>query len=230
MNSINTQKPDTCGCCEEKLPKSKLDNPPGQPMLAYRLDKHSTFLRRMLTNLPGQVIQSGPNKGTRPLTKLTTLAKEDPAIALLDAWATVADVLTFYQERIANEGYLRTATERRSVLELARSIGYELNPGVAASAFLAFTVENAQGAPGYATVNEGTKVMSIPKQDKKPQIFETVEKIEARAEWNALKPRATELKMPDIGAKEVYLKGITTGLKPGDGLLFVGKECKDSQQ
>ncbi|VVB52062.1 PA14 domain protein [uncultured archaeon] len=228
MNSINTQKSD-CGCCEEKLPKSKLGNPPGQPMLAYRLDKHSTFLRRMLTNLPGQVIQSGPNKGTRPLTKLITLAKEDPAIALLDAWATVADVLTFYQERIANEGYLRTSTERRSVLELARSIGYELNPGVAASAFLAFTVENAQGAPGYATVNEGTKVMSIPKQDKKPQIFETVEKIEARAEWNALKPRATELKMPDIGAKEVYLKGITTGLKRGDGLLFVGKECKQDQ-
>ena len=45
-------------------------------------------------------------------------------IALLDAWATVGDVLTFYQERIANEGYLRTATERRSVLELARLVGY----------------------------------------------------------------------------------------------------------
>ena len=28
---------------------------------------------------------------------------DDFAIALLDAWATVADVLTFYQERIANE-------------------------------------------------------------------------------------------------------------------------------
>ncbi len=36
--------------------------------------------------------------------------------------AALADVLTFYQERIANEGYLRTATERRSILELAREI------------------------------------------------------------------------------------------------------------
>jgi hypothetical protein len=192
MNSINNQKLDTCGCCEEKLPDSKLDNPPCQPMLAYRFDTHSTFLRRMLTNLPAQAIPSGPNEGAQLFAKLNTLAKEDPAVALLDAWATVADVLTFYQERIANEGYLRTATERRSVLELARAIGYELNPGVAASTFLGFTVEDAPGAPGYATIDRGTKVMSVPKQGKKPQIFETVEKIEARKEWNALKPKTTE--------------------------------------
>ena len=43
----------------------------------------------------------------------------DLAIAILDAWATVAYILTFYQERIANEGFLRTATERMSILELA---------------------------------------------------------------------------------------------------------------
>ena len=63
------------------------------------------------------------------------------AIALLDAWATVADVLTFYQERIANESYLRTATERVSLVHLAALIGYRPRPGVAAGAFLAFTLE-----------------------------------------------------------------------------------------
>ena len=51
---------------------------------------------------------------TYPLRNLKTRDPNDFAIALLDAWATVADVLTFYHERIANEGYLRTATERRS--------------------------------------------------------------------------------------------------------------------
>ena len=60
-------------------------------------------------------------------------------MALFDAWATIGDVLTFYQERIANEGYLRTATERRSVLELARLVGYQPRPGVAASVHLAYT-------------------------------------------------------------------------------------------
>ena len=46
-------------------------------------------------------------------------------------------------ERIANEGFIGTAIQRRSVLELARMIGYELAPGVASSAHLAFSVEDA---------------------------------------------------------------------------------------
>lgn len=41
----------------------------------------------------------------------------DPSIALLDAWAVVADVLTFYQERISNEGNLSTGQERISIRE-----------------------------------------------------------------------------------------------------------------
>ena len=43
-------------------------------------------------------------------------------------------------------GYLRTATERVSLLQLARLIGYELRPGVAANAALAFTLETATGS------------------------------------------------------------------------------------
>ena len=42
------------------------------------------------------------------------------------------DILTFYQERLANESYLRTATQLRSLTELARLIGYQPAPGVAA--------------------------------------------------------------------------------------------------
>src|SRR5262245_8940870 len=128
---------------------------PGQPALAYRLGTQVSFLRAMLARLASQTIPDSPHQDARPLAALTTRASDDPAIALLDAWATVADVLTFYQERIANEGYLRTATERRSVLELARAIGYELKPGVAASAYLAFTVESAAGAPGVSVVPQG---------------------------------------------------------------------------
>ena len=39
-------------------------------------------------------------------------SSHDFSIALLDAWAAVADVLTFYQERLANESYLRTKAAR----------------------------------------------------------------------------------------------------------------------
>ncbi len=221
----DTPELDPCGCCEaEVLEQPDRFNRPGLRALAYRLGTHRNFFHRMLVRLPTQAIPDGPNKGTRPLAKLTTRAADDPAIALLDAWASVADVLTFYQERIANEGFLRTATERRSVLELARTIGYELNAGVAASTFLAFTVEDAPGAPGVATVPLATRVLSIPGQGQLPQTFETTEAIEVRAEWNALRPELTAPQTIARGTKELYLKGVTTELKPGDGLLLVAEE------
>jgi hypothetical protein len=87
----------------------------------------------MANHVGRYTLPDGDNAGDRPLTDLATRALDDPSMAILDAAAVVADVLTFYQERIANEGFLRTATERRSVLEMARAIGYELNPGVAAT-------------------------------------------------------------------------------------------------
>jgi len=138
--------------------------------------------------------------------QLTTRETDDPAIALLDAWAMVGDVLTFYQERIANEGYLRTAIERRSVLEMARTIGYELNPGVAASTYLAFTVDDSSDLYAEVTIPEGTQVQSIPAQGKLPQTFETSEKLEAHVEWNALEPRLTIHQTLAIGSDgKLYL-------------------------
>src|SRR5262245_33419599 len=171
----DTPRLDACGCCEGLPPPSAPENRPGLPTLTYRIGTHATFLRHLLARLPVQTVPPDDPNGTRPLAALTSRAGDDPAVALLDAWAAVADVLTFYQERIANEGYLRTATERRSVLELARAIGYELQPGVAASTYLAFTLEDAAGAPGHATLEVGTKVQSVPGPGEKPQTFETAE-------------------------------------------------------
>jgi hypothetical protein len=179
------------------------------PAVAYRIGTHAAFVDRMLRRLASSI------------APLTTRAIDDPAIAFVDAWATTADVLTFYQERIANEGFLRTATERQSVLQLARAIGYELNPGVAASALLAFTVEDAAGAPGEAPIPPGLQVLSIPGQGERPQTFETVESITARAAWNALRPRASGPQTLDPGATEVLLSGTGHVLEAGDALLLL---------
>src|SRR5262249_11150913 len=108
----------TCGCRPEEPDVLAVFNRPGQSPLDYRIATHGVFLHRMLAQIASWTPIEAQEK--RPLGALTTRADNDPAIALLDAWATVGDVLTFYQERIANEGFLRTATERRSVLELAR--------------------------------------------------------------------------------------------------------------
>ncbi|NEP18550.1 MAG: hypothetical protein F6J97_16885, partial [Leptolyngbya sp. SIO4C1] len=196
-------------------------NRPGLPTLAYRIGDYTAFFQRMLKRLPTELSPpDDPGQGG-PLAKLTTRALNDPAIALLDAWAVVADVLTFYQERIANEGYLLTATERRSVLELARMIGYELGPGVSASTELAFFVDDDPKEPGVALVPQGTQVMSVPVGDEKPQIFETSEAFIARALWNALKPRPSKPQAIEPGTQDIYVTGDVPDLRSGDRLLLI---------
>ncbi len=189
-------------------------NQPGLSALAYRAGTYATFFADMVSSLHAQSITSGPNAGTRPLAALTTRAGDDPAIALLDACAVVCDVLTFYQERIANEGFLRTAIERRSVLELARAIGYELGPGVAAATYLAFTIDNSAGAPPLTTVPRGTKVQSVPAQGALPQTFETSSDLQASGAWNALKPRSTRPQDLALYNGGLWLLGITTSFPP----------------
>jgi hypothetical protein len=201
-----------CGCCEgvEPITPVRIANRPGLSTLAYRVGTHARFLETMLAQL------------SRRLPALTTRDRDDAAIALLDAWATVADVLSFYQERIANEGYLRTATERRSILELGRLVGYTLRPGVAATAYLAYSLEDG----ARLTIEPANEVQSVPRPGELPQIFETVERLEARSEWNTLPVRQTRaLDITELASlaadtsQRLYLQGITTGLGPNDPLL-----------
>lgn len=211
--------PETCGCCEG-IARSKpvaIANRPGLGALAWRVGTHARFKQSLLAALAGQPL----------LRPLTTRDDDDPTIALLDAWAASLDVLTFYQERIANENYLRTSTELRSILELARAIGYELAPGVSASTLLAFTLETAPGAPLAARIAAGTKAQSIPGQDEQPQLYETSADLNARAAWNSLAARTRGPKTPKLGDEVIHLEGLSTGLQPGDGLLLVGDERKD---
>ena len=207
-----------CGCCEgiTAIVPCALFNRPGLSHVRYRLGTQVDFLESALAAL------SDPQFSA--LRKLTTRDTDDFTIALLDGWATLADVLTFYQERIANEFWLRTATERDSILRLAQLIGYRLKPGVAAATPLSFLLDETSGAPSEVTVKTGTKVQSVPGADEKPQTFETIEQIDARVEWNALKPTLTTPPAIAPGAQSVYLKGTATNLNVGDGILIVGDE------
>lgn len=205
-----------CGCCEGIAAQTPIEvyNRPGLSALAYRAGVYEQFKNSMLAQLSNAELSA--------LRNFTTREEDDFAIALLDAWATVADVLTFYQERIANESYLRTATERLSLLQLARLIGYELRPGAAASTYLAFTLDNAPGSPPQATIDVGTKVQSVPGLGEQAQMFETVEtKIEARVEWNAIHPRLTQPQTANSILKSIVVQGTAVNVKPGDKLLIV---------
>lgn len=212
-----------CGALEQPSIPVSLENRPGLSALAYRVGTHGRFKEAMI-----QALAARPE-----LAGLTTRYDADPTLALIDGWAAVLEVLTFYQERIANEGYLRTATERRSVLELARTIGYELGPGVAAGTYLAFTLDQplsstsqaiAASTPSEIHLPIGTRAQSIPGPDELPQTFETVEDQVLQPAWNRLRPRMGRLRNPAFGDTHLYLAGTSTNLKAGDALLIVGSE------
>lgn len=243
MNGTPPANLEACGCCETGE-SDAIGNRPGLPALRYRAGTYTSFLDSMLRRLP---VQTVPNGG-RPLQELATRAPDDHTIALLDAAAVMLDVLTFYQERIANEGFLRTATERRSVLELARAIGYELDPGVAATAWIAFTVEAPAIIPtdvvppgqrpfhtgpgstpqAFATVPRGTQIRSVPGPGEKSQTFETADELEARVGWNALRPRLTQPQPVDPGVAYVWVDGIINDVKAGAWVVFFTRDAADT--
>ena len=172
-----------CDCCQGPRVTTPLPiyNRPGLTQLSYRIGSYATFFETMQARLASTDYPE--------LAGLRTRETTDASMALLDAWATVADVLSFYQERIANEGYLRTATERRSVLELARLIGYALRPGVASSVYLAYSLAKDSDP---VTILPGTRANSIPGPAEQMQAFETSDPLDARVEWNAITPRLTQ--------------------------------------
>lgn len=212
-------------------------NPLGQSALVYRKASHQELVAAMLDRLSSE--QPTP-AGAPPLANLTTRSSDDPSVAMLDAWAAALDVLFFYQERIANEGFLRTAGEQRSLQELARTLGWELRAGVAAGTFLAFTVDESPQSPGVAIVPQGTRVQSAPAQGQRPPTFETSRELIAHAEWNELRVRqsvpprlelyatasgqqALRLWSPEGSWQSLnylYLRGTATRLQVGDWLLL----------
>ena len=80
------------------------------------------------------------------------------------------------------------------MLELARLVGYRPRPGVAASVYLAYTIDDKYkeeaiipaGQPGPEHTGPGESAQS----------FETSEELRARAMWNNLRPRVNQPQTP----------------------------------
>jgi hypothetical protein len=185
-------------------------------MVSYRAGTHAQFKESMLAAL------SAPENTALQL--LRTRADSDFTIGLIDAWALSADILAFYNERIANEAYLRTAVDRRSVFELARLAGYRPSPGVAASAFIAFTLNDAPGAPDNVVIAAGARIQSVPGPGQTPAIFETSNDITAVIASNAIPAQRTIPWAVGSVDTSATFQGTALKINPGDGILFVDNQ------
>ncbi|HEY0044662.1 MAG TPA: putative baseplate assembly protein [Allosphingosinicella sp.] len=168
-------------------------------------------------------------KVTPPLTTLNLHNEGDFTNALMSGWARVCDVLSFYQDRIANEGYLATAVEPASILWLAAEIGEGARPAVGAQVHLALQLIDAPGQARSILLDPGPSltVQNAPgASDVLPVVFEGAERRELRPSWNALAPViAPVLKPAEIwpGCRSLRLVGTSLGIKPGGALLLHGE-------
>jgi uncharacterized phage protein gp47/JayE len=165
----------TCGCCANDVAPTPatVSNRPGLTAVAYRIGTYARFRESMLEAIAG----------TPELASLATRQSDDYSVTFIELWAAVLDVLTFYQERYANEVFLRTAQRSTSLRRLARLLDYSPRPGVAALAKLAFTLD-----PGKtAQIPIGLRVQSVPAQNQQPQTYETLEAVSADSRFNRLR-------------------------------------------
>ncbi|WP_326606280.1 putative baseplate assembly protein [Streptomyces sp. NBC_01800] len=215
-----------CGGHDERHAPKALYNAPGHTALNYRVGEYGSFLAAMLDRLASPAYPA--------LRGLTVRTPDDPSIGLLDAWAVVGDLLTFHSERIADEGYLRTADEHRSLALLGRLVGHRPRPGIAADTHLAYTLDRDPRAEDVPVlIPRGARANSVPStSDEESQAFETSEDLIARWAWNelAVRRRRPALLTPDDLRKrpEIFVSGTGTSLQTGDRLLFVFGGDKDT--
>jgi hypothetical protein len=200
----------TAACpCETSAFPQTITNPPGRPGINYRVGDFVAFREALLRSRPGEVELANWRPG----------AQGDLAVQMIEWWAYVADILTFYNERIANEAYLRTAVLPESVQRLIRILGYRPRPGIGATGTLAALTSGL--AP--FTLPRGFQIQSKPGPGKQPQIFElgVATLIQSPDSIAADAPPDPSLLGSD-GAS-VLLRGTITSIKPGAGLLLLEK-------
>jgi len=81
----------------------------------------------------------------------------DFGLALIESFAYMGDLINYYIDRIANESYIMTATQRDSLLNLARMYGYNPANYVSSIVDLQFSSSNGySGDIGAAIIEDGT--------------------------------------------------------------------------
>ncbi|MGH7841783.1 MAG: baseplate J/gp47 family protein [Candidatus Binataceae bacterium] len=196
--------------CDRFVFPTTIFNPPGLSSIAYRVGDFTSFRHALLL----------PHADETELVNWRPSAPQDLAVQMAEWWAYLADILTFYNERIANQDYLRTADLPESVNRLIRVLGYRPRPSIGATGVLAalLTKQLPLDLP------QGFQIQSKPGPGEQPQIFEldadtTISPLDATPVDFA--PKQTLLQTDSSGASSVLLAGAISGVKPGDELLLL---------
>jgi hypothetical protein len=177
-----------------------MTSPTGRrPVIDYVTKDYEGFKQGMLNQIP-QLLPAWTDRG-----------ESDFGVVLVELFAYVADILSYYQDRVANEAYLATATQRRSVTELLRLIDYQIDPGLAASAHLHVDVSADVTVTGRALPY---RVTTAGRPGEPDVTFEVTREFTARLRNNAIDLAAVPA-LP-AGATGIVLPAAAHALAEGD--------------
>ncbi|MEA3262342.1 MAG: hypothetical protein U9R07_02535 [Pseudomonadota bacterium] len=120
----------------------------------------------------------------------------DLGVMLIEAWAYVLDVLSFYDARIAERTFLGTAAEAEIAAEIVGLLGYVPRPALAATVDL---VLRAEGGSDPVTVPDRTRFRSEAFGTEPPQVFEVLSQQQIwpqRNQWTFAPWRRPEFTAP----------------------------------
>lgn len=191
-----------------RIPSPTSGQPPELPVnIDYLTKDYAGFRQALIDFIP-----------TR-LPQWTERNEADLGMMLLELFSATADNLSYMQDRVANEAFLGTATQRRSVAGHLALIGYQMDNGASALTWLQFQVNTSQ------VVGKGFKVSNNPSSSDDPVIvFETLTDVQ-------FEPVHSQMLLFDWGnskcclpksASSAALDGKFDRLKIGDYLLFDG--------
>ena len=90
---------------------------------------------------------------------------------LLQLFAHMGDILSYYQDRVANESFLGTAQTRRSIIDHLKLIGYRLSTAAPASTTLTLSVPGTT-CNEIVTISKGDAFATKSQKDKPSVHFE----------------------------------------------------------
>jgi hypothetical protein len=193
--------------CDQFIFPPPLSIPAGLPALPRQIASFPEFREAMLAG-----INSEP-----ALNAWRARSSDDFGIMLLEMWAYVCDSIAFYDEVIADESYLRTASLRPSVRKLVGLLGYLPRPAVAARVDLAILAEGRLPL----TLPAGTQFRSGAFPGGPPQIFELATDSPVHpflSKWAVERRRGTRLTLPPF-----HLAQLTLLLDPTSVRLKAGQ-------
>jgi uncharacterized phage protein gp47/JayE len=153
----------------------KTDN--GRPVVDYMARDYDSLLQSMRAMIPYK------------LPEWRDFESElDFGNVLLQLFAHMGDILSYYQDRIANESFLGTARTRRSIIQHLRLIGYQLGTAAPAAASLTMTVPGS--CNDTVTISRGDAFATKSSKSSSSVRFEYNSESPLTIEWG--KVSATE--------------------------------------